>query len=199
MTCPAEYPLSPNFDSLFLHIHNYIRKRLPYQLKCVHCGLISKHCISRIPATAARCWKSCSCQGLPPCGAGCGTALQSRLSSGAPYPSAAVPRTRSRLRSSCGHKGPWYFHIIFLPLYPYTIWRNPYTFRQNPIQFGETIGFCQIVWGFAKLFHFRQIVSDFRQIVYTFWQNNPRTEVHPLPNVKTALKTQKNNVSFRPM
>ena len=62
---------------------------------------------------------------------------------------------------------------------PYTIWRNLYTFRQNPIQFGET--------------------TDFRQKVYTFWQKNPRTEVHPLPNVKMPLKTQENNVTFRPM
>ena len=34
---------------------------------------------------------------------------------------------------------------------------------------------------------------------YTFWQKNPRTEVHSLPNVKMPLKTQENNVSFRPM
>ena len=30
-----------------------------------------------------------------------------------------------------------------------------------------------------------QIVSDFRQIVYTFWQKN-----HPTPECKIALKTQ---------
>lgn len=26
-----------------------------------------------------------------------------------------------------------------------------------------------------------------------FWQKNPRTEIHPLPNVKIPLNTQKNN------
>jgi len=50
----------------------------------------------------------------------------------------------------------------------------------------KTTGYCQIVQRFC-------------QNVYTFWQNNPRTEVHPLPNVKTAIKTQENNVTFRPM
>ena len=94
------------------------------------------------------------------------------------------------------------------PLYfsakPYTIWRN-YRLLPNFIGFCQIVWgfaklfhFCQIVWGFAKRFHFRQIVSDFRQIVYTFWQNNPRTKVRTLPNVKLPLKTQRNNVNFRP-
>ena len=46
-------------------------------------------------------------------------------------------------------------HYLAKPLYfsakPYTIWRNC-RFLPN------CIGFCQIVWGFAKLFHFCQIV-----------------------------------------
>ena len=100
-------------------------------------------------------------------------------------------------------------HYLAKPLYfsakPYTIWRNC-RFLPNCIGFCQIVWgfaklfhFCQIVWGFAKRFHFRQIVSDFRQIVYTFWQKNPRTKVHPLPNVKLPLKTQENNVTFRPM
>lgn len=35
-----------------------------------------------------------------------------------------------------------------------------------------------------------------RQKVYTFWRKNSRTEVHPLPSVKNAIKAQENNVSF---
>ena len=42
--------------------------------------------------------------------------------------------------------------MIFLPLYSYTIWRNPHTFWQNPIQLAETTDFCRKVY-------FCQIVS----------------------------------------
>ena len=52
--------------------------------------------ISQIPETAARCWKSCSCQGRPPCGAGCGTAAQSRLSGTSVFPKTALPPGESR-------------------------------------------------------------------------------------------------------
>lgn len=107
--------------------------------------------------------------------------------------------------------------FIIFPLYFYRF--THISFSETPILFGKSlynlaklrllpdctgvllksmvllnrIGFCQIVYGFC------QIVSDFCQIVYTFWQKNPRTEVHPLPNVKLPLKTQENNVTFKPM
>ena len=100
---------------------------------------------------------------------------------------------------------PYHFPIIFLSILPYTIWRNPYTIWQNPIQFGETTSFCQIVWGFCQKvsllpnrMRFCQKVSLSPKGLY-FLAKTPRTQVHPLPNVKLPLKTQENNVTFRPM
>ena len=94
--------------------------------------------------------------------------------------------------------------LITFPLYFYRF--NHISFGETPILFGKTLynlaklpAFARLYVGFAKRFHFRQIVSDFRQIVYTFWQKNPRTKVRPLPNVKLPLKTHENNVNFRPM
>ena len=101
--------------------------------------------------------------------------------------------------------------LIFLPFYSYTIWRNPYTFRQNPIQFGETTAFarlyrfCQIVSLLPNRMRFCQKVSLSPNCIRLspkglyFLAKNPRTQVHPLPNVKLPLKTQENNVTFRPM
>ena len=87
-----------------------------------------------------------------------------------------------------------------LIIFPLSFYRFTHTlFGETPILFGKTLYNLAKLPGFAKLFHFRQIVSDFRQIVYTIWQKNPRTQVHPLPNVKLPLKTQDKNVNFRPM
>ena len=80
-----------------------------------------------------------------------------------------------------------------LIIFPLSVYRFTHTL------FSKTLYNLVKLPGFAKLFHFRQIVSDFRQIVYTIWQKNPRTQVHPLPNVKLPLKTQDKNVNFRPM
>ena len=102
--------------------------------------------------------------------------------------------------------------LIFLPFYSYTIWRNPYTFRQNPIQFGETTAFARLYGGFAKKYGFAKSYRVLPDCIGVspncirlspkgsyFLAKNPRTEVHPLPNVKLPLKTQENNVTFRPM
>ena len=80
-----------------------------------------------------------------------------------------------------------------LIIFPLSFYRFTHTL------FSKTLYNLVKLPGFAKLFHFRQIVSDFRQIVYTIWQKNPRTQVRPLPNVKLPLKTQDKNVNFRPM
>ena len=49
--------------------------------------------------------------------------------------------------------------------------------------------------------HYLFIISPYTiwRNPYTFWQKNPGTQVHPLPNVKTTIKTQENNINFRPM
>ena len=100
-------------------------------------------------------------------------------------------------------------HYLAKPLYfsakPYTIWRN---YRLLP----NCIGFCQIVWGFCQKvsllpnrMRFCQKVSLTPNCIRLspnrlyFWQKNPRTKVRTLSNVKTPLKTQENNVSFRSM
>ena len=80
----------------------------------------------------------------------------------------------------------------------YTIWRN--------------YSFCQIIWKFCQIvsllpnrMRFCQKVSLSPNCIRLspkglyFLAKNPRTQVHPLPNVKLPLKTQENNVTFRPM
>ncbi len=54
---------------------------------------------------------------------------------------------------------PYHFPIFFLPLYSYTIWRNPYTFRQNYRLLPNYIGVCQIVRGLPNRMRFCQKVS----------------------------------------
>ena len=62
---------------------------------------------------------------------------------------------------------PYHFPIIFLSILPYTIWQNLYNLAKLQLlpNYMEVLPncfhFCQIVWGFAKRFHFRQKVYTF--------------------------------------
>ena len=93
----------------------------------------------------------------------------------------------------------------------YLFINSPIHYLAKPIQFGETTAFarlyrfCQIVSLLPNRMRFCQKVSLSPNCIRLspkglyFLAKNPRTQVHPLPNVKLPLKTQENNVTFRPM
>jgi hypothetical protein len=99
---------------------------------------------------------------------------------------------------------PYHFPIIFLSILPYTIWQNLYNLAKLQLlpDYMEVLPNC---FTFAKSYEVLPKGFTFAKLYPTFakrfilFSKNPRTQVHPLPNVKLPLKTQENNVTFRPM
>lgn len=88
----------------------------------------------------------------------------------------------------------------FLIIFPLSFYRFIHiSFGETSILFDKTLYNLAKLQAFVKLYRVLPELFHFCQKVYTFWQKNPRTKVRPLLNVKLPLKTQENNVTFRPV
>ena len=88
-----------------------------------------------------------------------------------------------------------YYHlsIHFIPFYSYANTENLILSRKLPFCFRVRI------WVLPASIRVSVIISDFCLRVYTIRQNNPRTEIRTLTNVKMPLKAHGNNVTLESM